>query len=265
MNKLTIISKTPQTYFIKRLVEEATFTKVSLFNPWENSEYRRDKDEVVLVRSTSIHASAKDLELIEQQQLQTIPSLFALKTLRTKPLQFSYFKQLAIPHLPWLDLESCQPQEIIRFAQQRKLLIKPKRGQGGWGIQVFENTSQLLTWWEQARDREFMLQHYLQDHQEFRVFFIGEQSFCLKRIKKGITANFKQEGEAEQVCLIPPLQAIVDKIRKDLALAYGAADFLVAQDQYYLLEMNLVPGIEQLEAVTGENIALKLLEKFTQP
>jgi glutathione synthase/RimK-type ligase-like ATP-grasp enzyme len=42
-------------------------------------------------------------------------------------------------------------------------------------------------------------------------------------------------------------------------LDYGAIDFLIDGDQIYVIDINCVPGIEQLEAISGENIMRKLL------
>lgn len=260
MNKLIIIAKNPHTYFIKRLQEQLPSTEIPLLNPWEQEYFSTQDNQVILVRTTSIHNSTKDLDFISTHKLKSIPSLHALNTLRTKPLQFKYFKQLGIPHLSWLDLEQTTAKDIVKFSQDKKrLLIKPKRGQGGWGIEVFEEVSELLSWWEKAQDREYMLQHYLEEHEEFRLFFIKEDYICLKRMKEGVAANFKQEGRAQVVELPAFLHQIIEKIRLDLDLHYGAADFLVSGQKAYLLEMNLVPGIEQLEIVSQKNIAKDLL------
>ncbi len=266
MNKLLILAKNFHTFFIERLQQEATCS-VSFLNPWE-SDRKVQGDEKILVRSTSIHGSRHDLDYLERHKLQSIPSLHALKKLRTKPLQFRYFEEQGITHLPWLDLANASSSEIELFAsfcEGKKLLIKPQRGQGGWGVRVFENVEELLTWWNQAKDREYLLQPFIEEHEEFRVFFMGNEYLGLKRISNGIAANFTQGGEAIEFTPTEELKEIVQKIKEDLGLIYGAADFLCTQGPKgtaYLLEMNLVPGIEQLEKVTRRNVAKELLRIF---
>lgn len=266
MNKLQIIAKNSHTFFIDRIRNEAILKNivVDIINPWEESS--APSQVPTLVRSTAIHGSSQDLECIEKWGLETIPSLHALKTLRTKPLQFTYFHSKNIPYLPWLNLLSASKTEIQAFCHdKKKLLIKPHRGQGGWGVRVFSDEQELLVWWEEATDREYLLQPYLEDYEEIRVFFMRNSNFALKRTKKGVAANFRQAGEAQQIPLPSALQQIVELISEDLALLYGAADFLVKEGRPYLLEMNLVPGIEQLEEVLGLNVAQELLSIFLKP
>lgn len=266
MNKLVILAKNSKTYFIHRLMEEADDGQVQLLNPWEIARIDSTSDPV-LVRTTSIHGSDDDLNFIKNNSLNTIPSLHALKTLRTKPLQFDYFNNMSLPFVPWISLQNASEEVIHEFSKLHPgpLLIKPHRGQGGWGVRVFENADNLIEWMNSTTDHEYLLQPYLGDHKELRIFFMGSEYICLERIKKGVAANFKQEGEAKVVDAPLELKEIVEKMARDLDLVYSAADFLISKNGPYLLEMNLVPGIEQLEAVTGRNIAKNLIKIFTQP
>ncbi|HLW56804.1 MAG TPA: hypothetical protein VKY27_05430 [Bacteriovoracaceae bacterium] len=270
MNKLQILAKNSHTFFIDRVKEEAELlgVEVGIINPWLERIYQTNDQEVFLVRTTAIHGTDDDLNFIEEFNLKTLPSLKALRVLRTKPHQFAYFESLDIAHLPWLNLLTSSEEEILAFAQdKKKLLIKPQRGQGGWGVRVFLGVEELLAWWRVSSDREYLLQPYIEEHEEVRVFFMGKTFLALKRLKKGVAANFRQEGEAIAISVPLELEKIVEKIRQDLDLPYGAADFLLyaPKGTPYLLEMNLVPGIEQLEGVTGRNIAQELLSIFLKP
>lgn len=267
MNKLQIFAKNPHTFFIDRIKEEASLlgVEVGITNPWLEKAYQKNSSEVFLVRSTSIHGTDDDLSYIEKFDLKTLPPLKALKILRTKPQQFAYFSAQNIGHLPWRNLLTVAEEEIRDFAKnKKKLLIKPQRGQAGWGVRVFSGVEELLEWWHSSSDREYLLQPYIEEHEEVRVFFMENTYLALKRVKKGVAANFRQDGQAIQIPVPPQLQEIVEKIRQDLKLTYGAADFLLSSPKGtpYLLEMNLVPGIEQLEGVTGRNIAKELLSIF---
>lgn len=263
MNKLVILAKNPNTYFIRRLMEERGSSKIELVNPWESSAVISQQTSV-LVRTTAIHGSDKDLRFLEQQNAAIIPSLRALKTFRTKPSQFDYFANNDLPFVPWMSLVAFEKEDLEAFCKSHAgpLLIKPHRGQGGWGVQVFENKTKLLEWMSSTTDHEYLLQPYLGEHQELRLFFKQDDFICLERLKNGVTANFKQDGEARLSSVPQELREIVDKIRKEFRLVYGACDFLINAQGAYLLEMNLVPGIEQLEAVTGRNIAQELWEVF---
>lgn len=265
MNKLVILAKNPNTYFIRRLIEEGGPSQIELVNPWESSSQFSHQGSI-LVRTTAIHGSDKDLHFLQKQSCPIIPSLAALKAFRTKPAQFHYFATAGLPFVPWMSLEKFEQEELETFCKiyPGPLLIKPHRGQGGWGVQVFENKTKLLEWMNSTTDHEYLLQPYLGEHQELRLFFKQDDFICLERLKKGVTANFKQDGEARVSSVPQELKDIVDKMRKEFGLIYGACDFLINPQGAYLLEMNLVPGIEQLEAVTGRNMARELWEVFIQ-
>lgn len=266
MNKLVILAKNPNTYFIRRLIEEGGPSHVELINPWETPSQILNNGSI-LVRTTAIHASDVDLQFLEQQSASIIPSLSALRTFRTKPSQFHYFAKNNLPFVPWISLQHFKQESLESFCSLHPgpLLIKPHRGQGGWGVRVFENKMKLLEWMNSTTDHEYLLQPYLGQHQELRLFFKQDDFICLERLKNGVTANFKQDGEARLSLVPSELKNIVDKIRREFGLLYGACDFLINKEGAYLLEMNLVPGIEQLETVTGRNIAQELWKVFIQP
>ena len=55
MNKLVIITKNPQTYFIERLIKDVGEDKVKLFNPWTDLEFPMGEN--YLVRTTGVYGS----------------------------------------------------------------------------------------------------------------------------------------------------------------------------------------------------------------
>jgi len=94
-----------------------------------------------------------------------------------------------------------------------------------------------------------------------RCFFIKDDlKITLERKSKtSIDANFKKQGNASLVELPTHLVSVIEKIIDLSGLYYGAIDLLVEGDEIYFLDINAVPGIEQLEAVSHQNIMRKLL------
>ena len=255
MNKILVVAKNKETYFIKRLTQELGTEKLSFFNPWEE-ELGDRKFSKVLVRTTGVYGGSADLVL-----LRTLPSditvvnpIESLALLRNKNLQYQCFASLGIPLLPWLNLETASLAELQSFLanlQDEQFLIKPLRGQGGWGIRVFA-PSELEDWFKKHDDHEYLVQPY-RAAAEFRFFFIKEWGVTLKRIQSPgkVQANFQQQGQAELTFDRPEMKKIVDIIRGHISLDYGAADFLLLQEGPVLLEMNAVPGVEQVESIIG--------------
>lgn len=271
MNKLLVLAKNKETYFIKRLKEERG-EDIVIFNPWSDSETKEINDiQRILVRTTSVYGGEVDLCYLRKQpsRKQIMNSLLALETFRNKKKQYEFFDKLNLPNLPWLDLKLAQPREIKNFIATNPAshyLIKPHRGQGGWGIETF-GPEELLAWfqerYENQGDLEYLLQVYHSNTQELRFFFSGENwSATLERMKDPhmITANFSLGGEARPVPAREEFYQVLKTIRQHIPFYYGAMDALIINGSPVILEVNTCPGIEQLEEVTGENVIKRLLK-----
>lgn len=271
MNKLLVLAKNKETYFIRRLKEERG-NEIILFNPWADEETPEiNLPQRILVRTTSVYGGEADLDFLRKQpsDKKITNSLLALETFRNKKKQYEFFQKSGIPCLPWLDLKLAKKSDVenfIRTHHSRLYLIKPHRGQAGWGIGTF-TAEDLLIWFQERHenqgDLEYLLQAYQEEAQEVRFFFTGDNwSATLERLRDNhkVTANFSQGGEARQITSTDEFFQILGKIRNSVPLYYGAMDAFIIQGSPVILEVNTCPGIEQLEEVTGENIINRLLK-----
>jgi glutathione synthase/RimK-type ligase-like ATP-grasp enzyme len=273
MNKILVMAKNKNTYFIKRLIETVGEEHVVLFDPWSELSPVDTDIQKILVRTTGVYSSNADLSYLKTQTItkNIINPLESLETFRSKLSQYKYFKQKNIPHFPWLNLQESELMELESFLKQypaQRYLIKPHRGQGGWGIETF-TSQEILTWFKTRKsskgDLEYLLQIYYEDVIEVRFFFIGEDySITLQRekIPGQAQANFGQGGEAYRVEDHPDFWRLVEKIRAELSLFYGAIDALLINGSPVILEVNATPGIEQLEQVSGQDVMQRLTAKF---
>lgn len=253
MKKLLVVAKNPETYFIKRLTQEVGQDKLIVFNPWKDkapSDFDR-----VLFRSSGIYHSDKDLDFIRNCGRPVLNPLTSLELFRSKSSQYEFFKRASHPHIPWQNLTDFTGGEGW-------FLVKPDLGQGGWGIQVF-TSSQMLAFKQQkilSGDVAWLVQPYI-EATEYRVFFMGSDRFTLKRLPSEgkVASNFTQEGKAEVVTMPAHLVAPIEKVIQGSGAYYGAIDLLDPEQGPVLLEVNVVPGIEQLEQLTHLNIISRLV------
>jgi glutathione synthase/RimK-type ligase-like ATP-grasp enzyme len=258
MNKYCVIARNFKTYFIKRLSEEVGEGLI-LFNPWE--EETLPGAAIYLFRSSAVYGSNKDLEVLNQipARAMIFNPAEALNKFRDKKLQYTWPLNGPFKSIPWVSLEGRELAFAEKFVQEHpEVVVKPLRGQQGWGVEKLDISS-LKEWWARRSDDEYLLQQFISGV-ELRLFFIRDEFFLLKRTGQGIAVNFAQGGEAE---LVP----IPDRLREQALLFiqnsgafYGALDLIFSQDEYHFLELNLSPGIEQLESLSGENIIHKLLQ-----
>jgi glutathione synthase/RimK-type ligase-like ATP-grasp enzyme len=262
MNKLVIITKNRQTYFIESLIKEVGEDKVKMFNPWMDLELPAGEN--YLVRTTGVYGSDLDLMMLQSlPQEKVINPLAALKKFRSKSAQYLWFEELDFPLLHWLPLKGTDLLTIEKFFRlYPNVVVKPLVGQGGWGIEAL-TWATFKTWWKKrkGRDEDYLIQPLITGARELRYFFI-KNTFALtleRKSKTGIAANFKLQGSAFETQLPAELQETIDRLIEKSGALYGAIDLLIDDGTPVILELNTVPGIEQLEKVTGLNVIQKLL------
>lgn len=267
MNKITIVAKNKQTYFIRRLEEEFGKENLILVDPWSD-RWEELNSGPILCRTFGVYRCDRDLELlgIHAKNAQLVNPLQAIRLFRSKVDQYSYYDQIDVPLLPWLNLNSTSVEQLHSFHKKvdsKLYLIKPDRGQGGRGIKVFD-FQEILHWWEYSDDLDYVLQPYV-DTKEIRYFFIGEHfSVTLERLKihGQAAANFRAEGEAKVISEHQEVLQIIERIKLMVPIHYGAVDILLLPSGPVVLEVNAVPGIEQLEQITRLNIMQILIKSL---
>lgn len=262
MNKLVVLTKNPKTYFIERLIKEVGEAHVQLFNPW--ADLILPEAAHYVVRTTGVYGS--DLDLLMAQALpaeRVINPIPALKRFRSKSVQYTWFEEQDFPVLHWLPLKGTDLLTIEKFFRlYPEVVVKPLVGQGGWGIEVL-TWKTFKSWWKKklGKDEAYLIQPFVKGAKELRYFFIGNDfSVTLERKSPtGIAANFRRQGSAEVSVLPQAFQETIQRVVEKSGAHYGAIDLLIDDNRLIILELNAVPGIEQLEQVTGLNIIGKLL------
>lgn len=263
MNKVCVFAKNKNTYFIRRLIEELG-DGVALFDPW--SDLDLPPAERYLVRTTGIYHSELDLLILGSLPADKVLNpVSVLKRFRCKASQWQWFEEHDLPCLPWIPLKGVDSITAEKFSVlYPEMIVKPNFGQGGWGVEVLTRDS-LLGWLKKKKknnDEDYLLQPLIKNAVEYRYFFIKNNfSVVLKRkSKSGVAANFQREGEAELTELPAFAQADINRLIELSGAAYGAIDLFIQDERLIILELNAVPGIEQLENISRQNILRKLLD-----
>lgn len=257
MNKYCVIARNFRTYFIKRLSEEVG-KELALYNPWGSE--RIPNSSVYFFRSSAVYGSEKDLEAIRALPPEAIVlnSPTVINNFRDKNRQYSLSLGRPFSSIPWTNLQGKSLPFAMEFIRENEdIIVKPIRGQGGWGVEK-HNLLSFPEWWKQKLDDEFLLQKYL-DGEEMRLFFIRDEYYLLRRKAESVAVNFSQGGEAELIPITEELRSLARECIKNSGAFYGAIDLIFYQGKYHFLELNNSPGIEQLEQITGLNIVQKLL------
>lgn len=138
---------------------------------------------------------------------------------------------------------------------QQEWVLKFNRGQRGVGVHFVKDETELLAWLETLRrmgDQDFLVQPRLHEGFEGRLVLLDGQPWAWLE-RTGERANFAQGGSAREI-LWKDAPTAVKKVAEQLSIPGTALaiDLWVA-DQVHVMDVNTVPGFEQLEAVTGRN------------
>lgn len=283
--KLILLAENENLYSSKRLMDEARILGLEAehINPYQVSfeltphSTHDCQNTFVLHRSTGIRFDDFDLclsEHLESHGATIINSLKTIRTLRDKLSQHLFFEKAGLPAMPTfamrgkLDLEKLEDvcTRFSALSKESKFIVKTERGNKGIGVNLLESKQSLFglleTFWG-MQDQRFILQPYLPGD-EFRVLIIGgvitgvihkqaSQSDYRKNANRSI-------GVYKTIDQVPAM--IIDTAKK----CYNQAEALVAgidliyhNSQVYILECNLVPGFEAMEALSGKNHAREII------
>lgn len=262
MNKICVIAKNKNTYFINRLREEVS-GDLALFDPWSDLEL--PEAQRYICRTTGIYHSDLDLLILGSLPPDIVVNpVHVLKRFRSKMSQWIWFEENNIPCLSWLSLKNEELITALKFARlYPQLVVKPDIGQGGWGIEGLR-VDNLEAWIKKKKktgDMDYLIQPLVKDAEEYRYFFMkGEDPVVLKRkALSGIAANFQRQGIAQIATFPEHFQKEVERLIHLSGALYGAIDLFIQGDRLIILELNAVPGFEQVEKISGLNLINKLI------
>ncbi|MBY0515340.1 MAG: hypothetical protein K2P81_00425 [Bacteriovoracaceae bacterium] len=174
----------------------------------------------------------------------------------TTPI-FAFRGPITVEDESWREFKKLNPQGWV---------LKVNRGQKGIGIHFFKEEDSLFAWLEtlwRLGDQDFIIQPELSVMREYRVTYLQSKPWAiLERSADSAKKNFAQGGEARELkgSECPKnLSGLIEKMA-ELKAHHTSIDLLETDKGLFVSDINLVPGFEQLENVTGRNFASDLLK-----
>ena len=238
---------------------------MATFDPWKDIHFP-EADHYV-VRTTGIYGNDLDLLILGAiPKEKIINPLSVLKVFRSKHSQYDWFESHDISILPWINLKGMGQLTIEKFFRLYPLcVVKPLIGQGGWGVEIL--SAQTFRTWKKKKghDDSYLLQPLVKGAREYRYFFMKHREPLIleRRATSGVAANFQKNGEASLLVLPEEIKQEMEKIVSLSGALYGAIDFFIDEGRPYVLELNSVPGFEQIEKISDEDLVgdfLKMID-----
>ncbi len=114
-----------------------------------------------------------------------------------------------------------------------------------------------------AAEKEWLFEEYIATSygRDLRLYSIrGEAIACIMRQSNdGFRANMALGATATPVTIDKCLKEIAKDIYRQTELDFVGIDLLFGHKEYYLCEINVMPGLEGVETATGTNIAREML------
>ncbi len=278
---ILVASESQGLYTTRRLLEESKRLKYQTewLNPYEELLLFNKKNKLKSVssglyfhRTSGTRYDDFDLLVSKAHQLEgwkiTNP-LPSLPLFRQKDEQALFFKQHDLSSIPTLIYRGGPNEnywsEIKKLSKQEKYILKMVRGNQGIGVNLVESwqsLKSLLETFHAMKDQRFLIQPYLPHKKEWRVFMIKNQIMgVIERTltKEDFRGNSKRSSGKFLKKIPSSLEKEVHKAFTASGLDYAGMDLMETNEGLKFLEINPVPGFEQMEELSGLNIARELI------
>ncbi len=271
--KCSLLSLHPSHYASRRLAEEATRLKLSLdvIDPstlvlTHQPQVRFD---VTLNRLSVVEMNEFYSALLHQDCWgKQVNSLELKLRWRDKAHQLIWLAQNGFKTIPFMSIRGKPETSGLQnfLSTHQEWVLKMNRGQRGIGVHMLSSKAELLEWLEtlwRMGDQDFIIQPKIKVMHEWRVSLIGREFMCvLKRSTSQGKANAHLNQEVEWVKELPThLSLLIEKFKGSVGFDYLALDILEDESGLYLNDLNTTMGFEQLEKITGYNIARLILDQ----
>lgn len=281
---IIVASESPDLYTTKRLMQEADALKYqnSWVNPYTQMTVRKEKKIVksenlglYFHRTTGIRYDDFDLLLSEDYQdrgYKITNPLSAINSFRNKEKQTLFFSKNNISHLPTIsyrgELTEKHWEEVFQLSVDEKYVLKMARGNQGIGVNLVngkQSLKSLLETFHALKDQKFIIQPFIEHIKEWRFFVIKND--IVASVERTISAedfrgNSKRNFGVVTNQFPPSIGEEILRAAKLSGLDYCGIDVIVNDSNFYILEINCVPGFEQIEKLSTINIARELLLKL---
>lgn len=286
--KIVILSKGPDNYSTKRLVQEAQerghevrvidyskcYITVEQNNPVirYKGEEVRDVDAVIpRIASSLTRYGASVVRQFEMQNVFTTTSSIALVRSRDKlrSLQLLAKAGVGIPKTV-IARETADFEGVLEQVGGAPVIIKVARGTHGNGVVLAETRKAALAVMQAfyVEGVNFLVQEFIQESAgvDIRAFVINGKvvtAMVRQSLDDDFRSNLHQGGEAVTVKLSPEERRTAQKAAKAIGLAVAGVDMMRSERGPLVLEVNASPGFA-IEQVTGQNVAANILDYVEQ-
>lgn len=160
--------------------------------------------------------------------------------------------------------------EVLDLVGSTPVVVKLLEGSAGHGVVLAETkkaAEALLSAFNQL-DADFLVQEFIKEANgsDIRVFVVGGKVVAAMQRHAApgdFRANLHQGGSSSKVKLTPAERRIALAASKALGLSIAGVDLLRSGKGPVVLEVNVSPGLQGIEASSGVNVAHRRVRRAT--
>lgn len=283
--KIVILSRNPNLYSTRRLVEEAKllnheievidtlkcFMDITSAKPSILYQKRTlsNIDAIIPRIGASItFYGAAILRQFEMMGVYPLNESVAIGRSRDKlrSLQILSRKGLGLPRTSFAH-STKMTKNLIQLVGGAPLVVKLLEGTQGKGVVLAETNKAAESVIDAFRElhADFLVQEFVKEAsgEDLRLFVIGDKvvASMKRKAKSGeFRSNLHRGGVAEKVKITKTERATAVKAAKAMGLGVAGVDLLRSSTGPKIMEVNSSPGLRGIEEVTGINVAKQIIE-----
>ncbi len=228
------------------------------------------KDVDVVIPRPGVIGLDHTLAVIKQFELQKIPVINNARAIALAKNKLGCLQVLARHRLPFpktvMSRSASTLQGVVKGLGGMPLVVKRLQGAKGTGVFLTETYPAARSVVEAtlAVGLNPMLQQYIPESkgQDIRMFVVGEQVVAAMRRYSGkndFRSNVHCGGHAEKVKLSDSYKRLAIRATRALGLVIAGVDVIESSSGPMIMEVNTSPGFQELEKVTGIDIANSII------
>ena len=283
--KIGILSRNPELYSTKRLVEAARnrghkpvvidplLCYMNITSEKPSVHYREidlDDFDAIIPRigaSVTFFGTAV-LRQFEITGVYCVNESIAINRARDKlrALQILSKKKIGLPTTAFAH-STTKIEDLLNLVGGAPLVIKLLEGTQGRGVVLAETQNAAESVIEAFRglSAHFLVQEFIKEAEgtDIRCFVIGDKvvASMQRKSKEGeFRSNLHRGGTASQIKITPEERSIAVRAAKAMGLNVSGVDLMRSNNGPVVLEVNSTPGLEGIEGTTGKDIAGMIIE-----
>lgn len=283
--KIALLASNPDLYSNQRLLEEGVglghdmvFIKVKqcyliLDDGRPSLHYRGDMDikgvDAVIPRlqPALTHYGTTLVRQFETMGVRVLNSSDSILASRDKLQCLQRLTRAGLP-VPktGFAFSSFESRQMIQKLGGAPVVIKLLEGTHGKGVVLSESLrdAQMIIDAFQSFDSQFLIQEYIKEAQgkDIRCYVIGDSvvaAMTRTAAEGDFRANLHSGGSASFYGVSDEIAGLACKAAKCLGLDVAGVDILLSNQGPVILEVNSSPGLEGIELVSKENIAMRMI------